>query len=163
MFNKISLAGEWDFTFEDGSMTKLSVPGCFDISERFHFKRGKGTYSRKVEGEGLVELACDGLGLRAEIFWDNKKIYSELTAYTPFKIRFEAGNEVEHELKIICDNTVDDTLESEFRSFYDFYGFGGIYREITLRKLPETYFVKGLYKSSPHFYAIALHLYYLKL
>ena len=48
MFNKISLAGEWDFTFEDGSMTKLSVPGCFDLSEQFRFKRGKGTYSRKV-------------------------------------------------------------------------------------------------------------------
>ena len=140
MFEKISLAGEWHFTFEDGSQTRLPVPGCFDVSDKYRFRRGKGCYSRTVSGSGMMELACDGLGLRAEIFWNGNKIYSETTAYTPFKVRFDAGCSGVHELKIICDNTIEETPESEFRSFYDFYGFGGIYREITLRRLPETFF-----------------------
>ena len=140
MLNKISLEGMWDFTFEDGSKTRLPVPGCFDASAPYLFRRGQGCYSRKVNGSGTMELTCDGLGLRADIYWDDRKIYSELSAYTPFKVRFEAGDAGEHELRIICDNTICDTPESEFRSFYDFYGFGGIYREITLRKLPETTF-----------------------
>ena len=140
MYDKISLDGMWDFTFENGSKTTLPVPGCFDASETYRYCKGKGSYSRKVNGSGIMELTCDGLGLRADIFWDDRKIYSEVSAYTPFKICFDAGADREHELKIVCDNTIEDTPESEFRSFYDFYGFGGIYREITLRKLPETTF-----------------------
>ena len=140
MSDKILLNPLWDFSFEDGSSTKLPVPGCFDIAEPYCFRRGKGSYTQNVRCSGMVELKCDGLGLRAEIFWDNKKIYSEVSAYTPFKVCFEAGENTEHELKIVCDNTIEDTPESEFRSFYDFYGFGGIYREITLRQLPSTYF-----------------------
>ena len=140
MYHRISLNGMWNFTFEDGSKTILPVPGCFDASEPYRFRKGKGSYSRKVNGSGMMELTCDGLGLRADIFWDDRKIYSEVSAYTPLKICFDAGDDGEHELKIVCDNTIEDTPESEFRSFYDFYGFGGIYREITLRKLPETTF-----------------------
>jgi beta-glucuronidase len=139
-YNRISLNRMWDFTFEDGSKTILPVPGCFDASDPYRFRKGKGSYACKVNGSGMMELTCDGLGLRADIFWDDRKIYSELSAYTPLKIRFDAGVDGEHELKIVCDNTIEDTPESEFRSFYDFYGFGGIYREITLRKLPDTTF-----------------------
>ena len=140
MLNKISLEGMWDFTFEDGSKTSLPVPGCFDTVEPYRLRKGKGCYCRKVNGSGIMELTCDGLGLRADIFLDDIKVYSEVSAYTPFKIRFDAGDTNEHELKIVCDNTICDIPESEFRSFYDFYGFGGIYREIALRKLPDTTF-----------------------
>ena len=140
MSDKLSLDGLWDFTFADGQNMKLPVPGCFDTVPSLRFCKGKGTYTRTVVCGNMVELSCDGLGLRAEIFWDGKLIYQELTAYTPFKVRFDAGNSGEHELKVVCDNTIEDTPQSEFRSFYDFYGFGGIYRSITLRELPETYF-----------------------
>ncbi|MBQ9338616.1 MAG: hypothetical protein IJS14_15100 [Lentisphaeria bacterium] len=140
MSTGISLDGLWQFTFEDGSRTMLPVPGCFDASEAYRCRRGKGCYSRSVEGSGRMELACGGIGLRAEIFWDGRKIHTELTAYTPFRVRFDAGGPGEHELKIVCDNTIEETPESEFRRFYDFYGYGGIYREITLRRLPETCF-----------------------
>ena len=140
MTDAISLDGMWKFSFEGGSERELPVPGCFDASDPYRYRRGKGSYSRRVKCSGMAELSCDGLGLRAEIFWDGKKIHSEVSAYTPFRVRFDAGNEGGHELRIVCDNTIEETPESEFRGFYDFYGFGGIYREITLRKLPETYF-----------------------
>ena len=101
MLNKISLEGTWDFTFEDGSKTTLLVPGCFDAVEPYRLRKGKGYYYRKVNGSGIMELTCDGLGLRADIFLDDIKVYSEVSAYTPFKIRFDAGDTNEHELKIV--------------------------------------------------------------
>lgn len=140
MPDEMLLNGLWKFTFEDGREAELPVPGCFDVSEAFRWQRGRGSYSRCVKGGGMMELSCGGLGLRAEIFWDGRSIYAETTAYTPFKVRFEAGDEGDHELKIVCDNTLENGPESQFRSFYDFYGFGGIYRDVRLRRLSSTSF-----------------------
>ena len=134
------LNGLWNFSFENGKTIKMPVPGCFDAAGEFFSQRGKAAYWREVVCGGYVELHLEGIGLRAEIFWDGKKIGEELTAYTPLTLRFDAGEKGNHELKIICDNTIEETPESEFRRFYDFYGFGGIYRDVTLRELPETSF-----------------------
>ena len=134
------LNGLWNFSFENGRTLAMSVPGCFDATPEFACKRGKAVYWREVFCGGYSELHLEGIGLRAEIFWDDKKIGEELTAYTPLSLRFNAGEKKNHILKIVCDNTVEETPESEFRRFYDFYGFGGIYRDVTLRELPETSF-----------------------
>ena len=133
------LNGLWKFSFNDGPETELPVPGCFDTTQEYRFLRGRGSYWTCVHCGGQVELRCGGIGLRADFFWDGCKIGSEVTAYTPLVLRFDAGERQMHELKIVCDNTLEETPESEFRYFYDFYGFGGIYREITLRELPESY------------------------
>ena len=134
------LNGLWNFSFENDKTIKMPVPGCFDAAGEYFSKRGKAAYWRDVECGGYSELHLEGLGLRAEIFWDEQKIGEELTAYTPLTIRFDAGKKGVHTLKIVCDNTIEEIPESEFRRFYDFYGFGGIYRDVTLRELPETSF-----------------------
>ena len=134
------LNGLWNFSFENGKTIKMPVPSCFDAAGEFYCKRGKAAYWREVQCGGYCELHLEGIGLRAEIFWDDKKIGEELTAYTPLSIRFNAGEKGVHTLKIVCDNTIQEIPESEFRRFYDFYGFGGIYRDVTIRELPETSF-----------------------
>ena len=134
------LNGVWNFSFDNGKTIKMPVPGCFDASGEFFSKRGKAEYWREIQCGGYVELHLEGIGLRGEIFWDDRKIGEEFTAYTPLTLRFNAGEKGIHTLKIICDNTIEETPESEFRRFYDFYGFGGIYRDVTLRELPETSF-----------------------
>ena len=138
--NNIKLNDIWDFSFNDGPQTSVTVPNCFDTLKEYQFKRGIGTYSQTVEASGQVELFYEALGLRAKIYWDENLIWEEKTPYTPNKIKFDAGSLQLHTLKIVCDNTIDDSCESEFRSFYDFYGFGGIFHNITLRKLPTTAF-----------------------
>ena len=127
------LNGLWKFSFNDEAETELPVPGCFDACPQYRFLRGIGTYRKQVLCGGNVELRFDGLGLRAHIFWDGREIAFEPTAYTPLTLRFNAGNPGEHELKVVCDNTIDESPESKFRLFYDFYGFGGIYRNVELR------------------------------
>lgn len=137
----VYLDGWWDFSFEGGSWQKQPVPGCFDASGEYHFRKGRGTYRRQVEcAGGLSELCCDGVGLRAEFFWDGEPIGQEFTAFTPVKLRFDAGAPGCHELQIVCDNTPEDTPEAQFRKEFEFYGYGGIYRPVSLRSLPSVYF-----------------------
>lgn len=68
------LNGLWNFSFENGEILKMSVPGCFDATPGFVCKRGKAVYWREVFCGGYTELHLEGIGLRAEIFWDNEKI-----------------------------------------------------------------------------------------
>ena len=86
------LNGLWNFSFENGKTIKMPVPGCFDAAGEFFSQRGKAAYWREVVCGGYVELHLEGIGLRAEIFWDGKKIGEELTAYTPLTLRFDAGD-----------------------------------------------------------------------
>ena len=134
----MNLNGMWSFSFNGGKETRLPVPGCFDTEPEFRWKRGIGSYRRPVECGGRCELKFGAIGLRAEIFWDGVRIAEERTAYTPFTVRFDAGKKGRHELKVVCDNTYDESPESQFRVFYDFYGYGGIYRGVSLRELPES-------------------------
>ena len=140
MNTQMNLNGTWLFSFDGGPETEIQVPGCFDAAGPLQFRRGIAVYRRKVTCDGPVELSGDGIGLRAEFFWDDALVGTEAIAYTPFRFRFNAGSPDEHELRIVCDNTHQETPESCFRIFYDFYGFGGIYRPLQLRRLPETYF-----------------------
>lgn len=143
------LNGIWNFSFNGEEEIPMEVPGCFDASGKYRSMRGTGAYRTTVRGGGLMELACDGAGLRVSFFWDGKLIGTEATAFAPVKLVFDAGEEGSHELKVVCDNTIDESSRSEFRRFYDFYGFGGIYRDISLRKLPSVYFTKTEIQPDP--------------
>ena len=74
------LNGLWNFSFENEKTIKMPVPSCFDAAGEYYCKRGKAAYWREVECGGYSELHLEGLGLRAEIFWDDEKIGEELTA-----------------------------------------------------------------------------------
>ena len=156
---KMRLDGWWDFSFEGGPWQSQPVPGCFDATGEYHFKKGRGTYRRQVEWPGgLTELSCDGVGLRAVFLWDGQRIGEEFTAFTPIQLRFDAGSPGVHELQVICDNTVEDTPDAQFRKEFDFYGFGGVYRPISLRRLPSVFFDYVRVIPCPDNGSIALHI-----
>ena len=140
---KQDLAGVWDFTFLPGNATgtavteakfdsRAVVPGCFDLMPGLYLRRGTGIYRRTVEAGGEVELTSDGIGLRAEIFWDQRKIAEIDAPFSKNIIRFDAGACGEHELIIAVCNEFDDSFGSLFRRNYDFYAHGGIFRGLTL-------------------------------
>ncbi len=140
---KQNLAGVWDFTFLPGNAagtavtgakfdSRAAVPGCFDLMPGLYLRRGTGVYRRMVQAGGEMELTSDGLGLRAEIFWDKRKIAEIDAAFSKNVIRFDAGKCGEHELIIAVCNEFDDSFGSLFRRNYDFYAHGGIYRPLTL-------------------------------
>lgn len=138
-----NLNGVWNFAYcgdaepvppfhTDGF---ISVPGCYDLMEPNCGKRGYAVVSRKVHTGGLVQLFIDGLGLEADIYFDGMKIGRAKYAYMPETFTFNAGAEGEHELSIVMNNKYNQVFEG----FFDFYGYGGIYGDVTLTRIPENH------------------------
>ena len=144
----ISLNGFWDFGFS-GELeeypgadkvkftTSLPVPGCFDVEPRFKLRRGVGVYRTRVVTGGPVTLTFDGLGPKAEFFWDGRSIGRCDLPFSREVLRFDAGAEGEHTLIVAVDNRADDAHDSLFPGFYDFYRHGGIYRPVSICRTPD--------------------------
>ncbi|MBR7103437.1 MAG: hypothetical protein IKC65_00680 [Lentisphaeria bacterium] len=144
----ISLNGFWDFGFvgeleeykgieQVTFTTSLPVPGCFDLEPGLKLRRGVGVYKTSVVIGGKVTLKLGGLGPAAEIFWDGRKVGDCVLPFSEEEFRFDAGEEKAHTLIIAVDNRADDTNESLFPGFYDFYRHGGIYRDVFIERTPD--------------------------
>ncbi|HBC86932.1 MAG TPA: hypothetical protein DCZ94_08270 [Lentisphaeria bacterium] len=149
----ICLDGIWDFSwlgFEcdivklkpaalkyDGHM---AVPGVFDTCIDLFGRRGVGVYRRKLHLESVAGqklcLKIGGLGLYARLWWDNREIGECKLPYSTVDYDFDAGKGTEHELIIAVDNRFDPGRIPLFNPNYDFYGYGGIYRSVSLQVLP---------------------------
>ncbi|MBR2440305.1 MAG: hypothetical protein IKB25_08935 [Lentisphaeria bacterium] len=146
-----NLNGVWDFEFlfkknwneVDFSTVsypeKISVPGCFDAVAKYENKRGTGIYRTFVDCGNTVKLELEATGIRGEVRWDGKQIALLNQPYTPQTLIFNAGSPGKHELVVATDNFVFSGDDSVFSPFYDFYPFGGIYRNVTLTELPEQF------------------------
>ncbi|MBQ9502502.1 MAG: hypothetical protein IJU70_10135 [Lentisphaeria bacterium] len=144
----VSLDGFWDFGFV-GELdeypgaervkftTRLPVPGCFDVEPQFKLRRGVGVYRTRVVIGGPVTLIFEGLGPKAEILWDGKTVGRCDLPFSREEFRFDAGGEKEHTLLIAVDNRADDSPDSLFPGFYDFYRHGGIYRPVSICRTPD--------------------------
>lgn len=153
--NITELDGLWDFSLaidtnpEDVSLStpptqKALVPGCFDTTPALYGKRGTAIYSRRVivENSGRYRLNIGGLGLYGKVFWDGKEIDECKTPYSVYYIDIDA-TKGEHLLQILICNKLDrPDLVPLFTGVDDYYGFGGIYRSITLEELPTAPFIE---------------------
>ena len=142
------LDGFWEFGFlgEDASFSDLSqikyterlpVPGCFDVEPGYKLRRGIGVYRTRVSIGGPVTLDLEAVGPKGEVYWDGRKIADCVLPFSREEFRFDAGPGGQHELCILIDNRPDDSADSLFPGFYDFYRHGGIYRSVGIRKTPE--------------------------
>ncbi len=126
----------WDFAYcqnleETPEYSSVaSVPGCFDAMGLRFNQRGFAYYRRKVKvQQGRQRLRIGSFGLRAAVFWDGDLIAESALAWSPLTAEFSASAG-EHELVIRTDNLLEG--HPLFREYYDFYGFGGIYDQVTL-------------------------------
>ena len=140
------LNGIWDFAFcgEQKPTPDMTcslaqpVPGCFDLTEPYCGKRGYAIYSRMVTAGGKNLLEIDGAGIRCEVYWDGVLLGKMPYAYMPEQFVFDAGEYGEHRLSVVLDNRHNE----QFYPTFDFYGYGGIYGDVTLTALPETHIEK---------------------
>ena len=116
------------------------VPGCFDLLEPHCGQRGHAVLTRQVQAGGLVALDIDGAGLVAEVFWDGSSLGPMKYSYQPEQFVFDAGTEGVHELAIVLDNRYNFHFDPNF----DFFGYGGIYGDVTLTRLPQNYIARLL-------------------
>ena len=134
-----SLNGLWEFALIQDYDTVpdyksvSTVPGCFDTRPGEFGQRKIGCYRRKVRTSGKkVMLTLAACGLHTEVFWDEKSIGKSVLPYNREELVFEPGEAGEHTLVIMTDNFVTADPGEQFKKFYDFYGFGGIYSDVTL-------------------------------
>jgi len=144
------LNGLWDFAFfhrelDDREVLAAecnelaAVPGCFDAANELYGKHGTGIYRTKVNCSGRIMLTFKAIGLRARVFFDDCKAGDIPWAFNPASFVIEAGSKTEHTLTVAVENTFDPADDSMFHPFYDFYAFGGIYRSVEMRQLPEVW------------------------
>ena len=149
-----SLDGIWEFAFLGEDAPKLeeiesagivfdelmAVPGCFDAAPKYAGVRGVGVYRSffPAPANAKLRLRLGALGLRGRILRDGEEIALNELPYSQQCYEFNAGNrDGMHELVILVDNRLDPADTPLFHHFYDFYGYGGIYRSIELETLPE--------------------------
>jgi len=148
-----SLDGIWDFAWLGADAPKLeavqfgdiaygeiaAVPGCFDAAPKYAGKRGVAAYRRCVAAPGgtMLRLRIGALGLRGRILWDGRELGLNELPYSLQEYTFDSGEGDCHELAILIDNRLDFNDTPLFHYFYDFYGYGGIYRSVELETLPE--------------------------
>ena len=117
--NNVPLDTMWDFYFCRKSLAEIdvteitfndiaAVPGCFDTGHPYFLQRGTGCYRTFVEVGGEIELYSEGLGLRADIYWDKKKVAEIDAPFSKNTFRFDAGSEGRHELIFAVNNQFDD-------------------------------------------------------
>ncbi|HCE42684.1 MAG TPA: beta-galactosidase [Lentisphaeria bacterium] len=146
------LDGAWDFCFLGESVDLdsvnlkkaaynelMPVPGVFDATPKYPGMRGTALYRCKVAAapNSRMKLRLGGIGLWSRIYWDGNEVGTIDLPYSGVEIDFLSGKGKEHELVILIDNRLDFKRCPLFSQYYDFYGFGGIYRTVELHQLPE--------------------------
>ncbi len=117
----------------------MAVPGCFDAAPKYAGKRGVGAYRLRIETPAyhLMRLRLGGLGLRGRLLWDNRELEIDEMPYSQLECEFHSGPGNFHELVILVDNRFHPEATPLMHNFYDFYGYGGIYRSLELETLPD--------------------------
>ncbi len=146
----LNLDGEWEFSWlgdrvdvnaivpSAGVYDEIAaVPGCFDTAGERIGQRGVGLY-RKVFHfpAGQSRLTFGGVGLYARFWFDGREIGRCRTPYSTveFDLAVEEGV---HEIVVAVDNRFDPINVPLFKPYSDFYGFGGIYRDVMIQQLPK--------------------------
>lgn len=155
----LSLAGSWDFRFEEGKAIEqtqgsafvaddvMCVPGCWDVTPRYYLKRGTGLYRRTFTVDKPYKnavLEVEGMGLRGKFSIDGRDLGEYPYPYAKLEIPVGALAKGEHEIFAALDNRFDWSTMKLARPYYDFYFFGGFYRGVRIVEKEPKIFVRTL-------------------
>ena len=141
----------WDFRFlEDVDFNefnpmmveyndRLPVPSAFDAFPAYNGKRGLGIYRCFVdiatETDALLKIGAAGMYYK--VFVDGQTVGEHYSAYTPFECFLPASENLSRELVIVTCNRFDYEIYPLHEIFFDFYAYGGIFRDVELQLLPD--------------------------
>lgn len=155
----LSLAGSWEFKFEDGKSLEeasvpafvandvMCVPGCWDMTPSYYQKRGTALYRRSFTLDKPMKnavLEIEGMGMRGKFVVDGRDLGTYPYPYAKLEIPVGALSKGEHEIFAALDNRFDWNTLKLARPYYDFYFFGGFYRGVRLVEKEPKIFVRTL-------------------
>lgn len=117
----------------------MTVPGVFDSCPNHVRKRGCFAlrhFVDTVDSAARGRLRFGGLGLWGRVFVDGECLGTCQTPYAPWSVAVPPGRRRQRELVILIDNRFDRDRVPLFDPFFDFYGYGGIYRSVAWHELP---------------------------
>lgn len=146
-----SLNGVWQFKFsESGDFDNddisqidyddiINVPGAFDASPAYNGKRGIGFYRTTftVESGYAAKLLFGAVGMYCKVFVDGAKVGENYAAYTPFECKIPTSVNAQRELVVMVCNRFDYERNPLQEPYFDFYAYGGIFRDVELQQLPD--------------------------
>ena len=116
-----------------------AVPGVYDAGPERPGHRGCVLYRTSVEvtPDTPSVLRFDGLGLWARLFVDGEALATYDLPYGGWTVRVPAAAHTRRRIEVLVDNRLHPERTPLVEPFFDFYLYGGIYRGVTLRELPE--------------------------
>ncbi len=147
-----SLDGFWSLAFLGGDIDLdtldttavacdevAAVPGCFDVDPAHAGQRGTAVYRTdvRVTPGTPARLNFDGLGLWARVLVDGETLGTFDLPYGGWTLDVPASEKESRRIEVIVDNRLHDERTVLVEPYFDFYLYGGIYRGVTLRELPE--------------------------
>jgi beta-glucuronidase len=136
-----------DFSFD--AWEQIKVPSCWNLhAEKYFLYEGSAVYTRKFtyknHGEKRVFLKFGGVNYEAKVFLNKQYLGRHRGGSTPFYIEVTGLLTQSNRLLVVANNTRKRTNVPCENT--DWFNYGGIYRDVELLRLPET-FVKDFFLS----------------
>ncbi|TVR10556.1 MAG: beta-galactosidase [Planctomycetota bacterium] len=125
-----------DIAFAD----RMAIPGVVDSLPSYRKQRGCYALRRTVQCQHTGRagrLVVGGLGLWAKVIVDGQTVGTCLTPWAPWQVDIPASEATQRELIILIDSRIDPERVPLFDPYFDFYGYGGIFRSCFWHELPE--------------------------
>lgn len=129
-----------DYGFDDWE--KIPVPGVWNLAKpEYFYYEGPAVYSRRFfyenQGEDLVFLRFGAVYYEARVFLNGEFLGVHKGGSTPFCVNATDALSTENRLVLVVDNTRrKEQVPSENT---DWFLYGGIYRSVSLVRLPKHY------------------------
>ncbi len=129
-----------DYSFDDWE--KIRVPSCWNMhKERYFLYEGTALYTRRFryenKGEKRTFIRFGAVNYEAKIFLNKEYLGMHRGGSTPFSIEVTGKLKDENRLLVVANNTRKRTCVP--CENFDWFNYGGIYRDVELIRLPETF------------------------
>ena len=129
-----------DFDFE--AWDPVTVPSCWNTQKpEQYLYEGFGVYTRtfrvQTKDQERLFLHFDGAQYKAYVFLNKEYLGFHEGGSTPFSVEITKLVQTTNRIMVVVDNTrADDQVPM---SNTDWFNYGGLYRDIQLVRLPETF------------------------
>lgn len=129
-----------DYSFDQWQTIK--VPSCWNTQDqRFYYYEGPAVYTRTFRyenrGEKRVFIKFGAVNYEAKVFLNTEYIGMHRGGSTPFYIEVTGKLKEMNRILVVVDNT--RKAEAVPAKNTDWFNYGGIYRDVELFRLPETF------------------------
>ncbi|GMV37317.1 MAG: hypothetical protein AMXMBFR61_18250 [Fimbriimonadales bacterium] len=137
--------GFWEESFDDAKWSDIQTPSHW-VMKGFNPMTGVGGYRRTFRapgGEGRLKLRFEGVYSGAEVWINGTLVARHDGGATPFEADItEAVHEGENLIAVRATEHTPCSDQLDHMSYYASYPLGGIYRSVSLFRVPEVHVIR---------------------